>query len=306
MFDALTRRTTASAIAGLVLTMALWAGNHVVGRWSTGQIPPMTFAFFRWAGAALIILPLALASLRADWDVIRSNLPVMCVLGVLGSGSYNTLQYIALNGTTVTNAAILNSWAPVLIAAAGAVIFKDRLRPLQIAGLALSLCGVATIILHGDPSHLSTLVFNTGDLVMLFATGVWAAYTTLLRKRPAMSTMAFAGFTYIFAGLFNAPLAAYEYLNGQYVVWSWGTLGAIAYAAIAASVIGYFLYARGVEIIGATRSGALIHLIPMFASLMAVTFLGEHPELYHAVGFGLILSGVALASKKATEPATGQ
>ena len=73
-----------------------------------------------------------------------------------------------------------------------------------------------------------------------------------------------------------------------------------------ASVIGYFLYARGIEIIGATRAGAFIHLIPLFASLMAVTLLGETPELYHAAGFGLILSGVALASRKSTELTTAQ
>lgn len=298
MIEALTRRTYQSAVAGLVVTMALWAGNHVVGRWATGQIPPMTFAFLRWSGAALIMLPIAASSIRQDWPVVRSNFWILSLLGLLGSGYYNTLQYIALTGTTVTNAAILNSWAPVLIAAAGAIIFKDRLRPLQIGGLTLSLLGVATIILHGDPGRLATLTFNRGDLVMLFATAVWASYTTLLRKRPAISTTSFAGLTYLFAAFANAPLAAYEYANGQHVVWSEATIAAIAFAAVLASVVGYFLYARSVEIIGATRAGAFIHLIPLFASLMAMTLLGEQPQLYHAAGFGLILAGVALASRK--------
>ena len=298
MFAALSRSTTFSAIVGLVVTMALWAGNHVIGRWATGQIPPMTFSFLRWSLAALVMMPLAASSIRQDWPVIRANFWILTLLGLLGSGYYNTLQYIALTGTTATNAAILNSWAPVLIAAAGALIFKDRLRGVQIGGLALSLFGVATVILHGDPARAATLTFNHGDLVMLFATGVWAAYTTLLRKRPAISTISFSGLTYLFAGFANAPLAAYEYANGQYVVWSAATVAAIAYAGLLASVIGYFLYARSVEIIGATRAGAFIHLIPLFASVMAMTFLGEAPQLYHAVGFGLILGGVALASRK--------
>lgn len=278
--------------------MALWAGNHVIGRWATGQIPPMTFSFLRWSLAALVMMPLAASSIRQDWPVIRANFWILTLLGLLGSGYYNTLQYIALTGTTATNAAILNSWAPVLIAAAGALIFKDRLRGVQIGGLALSLFGVATVILHGDPARAATLTFNHGDLVMLFATGVWAAYTTLLRKRPAVSTISFSGLTYLFAGFANAPLAVYEYANNQYVVWSVASVAAIAYAALLASVIGYFLYARGVEIIGATQAGAFIHLIPLFASVMAMTFLGEVPQLYHAVGFGLILGGVALASRK--------
>lgn len=298
MTAALSRSTTISAVAGLVVTMALWAGNHVIGRWATGQIPPMTFSFLRWSIAALVMVPLAVSCIRKDWPVIRANFWILTLLGLLGSGYYNTLQYIALTGTTATNAAILNSWAPVLIAAAGALIFKDRLRGVQIGGLALSLFGVATVILHGDPARAATLTFNHGDLVMLFATGVWAAYTTLLRKRPAISTISFSGLTYLFAAFANAPLAAYEYANSQYVVWSVASVAAIAYAALLASVIGYFLYARGVEIIGATRAGAFIHLIPLFASVMAMMFLGEAPQLYHAVGFGLILAGVALASRK--------
>jgi len=298
MIGALTSRTALMATAGLVVTMALWSGNHVVGRWATGQIPPMTFSFLRWCGAALIILPFSWSHLRRDWPVIRSNLPIMVLLGVLGSGYYNTLQYIALTETSVTNAAILNSWGPVLIATAGAVFFADKLTGIQIGGLVLSLTGVAAIILHGDVSTLETLAFNRGDLVMLFATGVWAAYTTLLRKRPPMTTLSFAGFTYTFAGFANAPLAAYEYANGQYIVWSWATIAAIAYAAIFASVIGYFLYARSIEIVGPTRAGAFIHLIPLFASGMALALLGEAPQLYHAAGFALILAGVTLASRR--------
>lgn len=257
----------------------------------------MTFAFLRWIGAALIMMPLAAASIREDWAVIRANLGILTLLGLLGSGYYNTLQYIALTGTTVTNSAILNSWAPVLIAAAGALIFKDRLRAVQIGGLALSLIGVAIIILQGDPGRLATLTFNHGDMVMLLATVLWAAYTTLLRKRPAISTISFSGLTYLFAAVANAPLAAFEYANGQYVVWSAATMAAIAYAAVMASVIGYFLYARGVDIMGATRAGAFVHLVPLFASIMALMFLGETPELYHALGFGLILAGVAMASR---------
>ncbi|MEQ1578289.1 MAG: DMT family transporter [Hyphomicrobium sp.] len=298
MIKSLHRPTATSAIVGLVVTMAIWAGNHVLGRWATGQIPPMTFAFLRWSGAALIMMPLALASIRLEWSVIRANLPILTVLGLLGSGYYNTLQYIALTSTTATNAAILNSWCPVLIAAAGALFFSDKLKALQIGGLVLSMTGVAAIVLHGDLATLQTLAFNRGDLVMLFATAVWAAYTTLLRKRPPISTLSFAGLTYLFAAFSNAPLAAYEYATGQHVVWSWATLAAVVYAGVLASVIGYFLYARSVEILGATRSGAFIHLIPLFTSIMALTLLGEAPQLYHAVGFGLILCGVALASRR--------
>lgn len=291
------RRSSAHAYAFLTLTMLLWAGNHVLGKWANGHIPPMTLAFLRWTGAALIMLPIARPSLREDWGTIRRSMPVLLLLGLLGSGAYNTLQYLALTQTTVTNSAILNSWAPVLIALAGAAMYGDRLHTSQIAGLSLSLSGVTTIVLQGDPAVIKTLAFNSGDLIMLTATAIWAAYTTLLRSRPAISTLSFAAVTYTIAAIVNLPLALYEHAAGQHVELSAPALAAIVYTAAFASCLAYFLYARSVEIIGATRTGAFIHLIPLFASAMAMLMLGEKPHVYHAAGFALILGGVWLASR---------
>lgn len=297
MISKLTERSTSNAYLFLTLTMLLWAGNHVIGRWAAGNIPPMTLAFLRWAGAALIVLPLAWPSLERDRTAIVGNWRILLILGLLGSGCYNTLQYIALNETTVANAAIINSWAPVLIAGAAAALFGDQLSARQISGLALSLAGVAVIILRGDSATLTQMAFNRGDLVMVLATAIWAAYTTLLRFRPAISTLSFAAVTYTFAGVTNLPLALYEYADGPRIVETWAALCAIAYTAVFASLVAYYLYARSVEIIGGTRTGAFIHLIPLFASAMGFVFLGETPEAYHAAGFGLILSGVWLAAR---------
>jgi drug/metabolite transporter (DMT)-like permease len=292
-----TSATVANAYLFLTLTMALWAGNHILGRWANGLIPPMTLAFLRWSLAAVLVLPFAIPAIRADWPVVKANVPRIVLLGFMGSGIYNTLQYIALTETTATNAAILNSWGPVVILLTGAAFFADRLRPHHFLGMVLALVGVAVVMLHGDLSRLSTLTFNRGDLVMLFATGVWALYTTLLRTRPAISTLSFVGLTYTIAGFVNLPLAAWEHANGLHVQWSLDVILAIAYAAVLASLVAYLFYARSVEIIGPNRTGAFIHLIPLFTSALAVVLLGEEPALYHAAGFGLILTGVYLVQR---------
>jgi drug/metabolite transporter (DMT)-like permease len=287
----------ATAYLFLILTMALWAGNHILGRWAYGNIPPMTLAFLRWSLAAVLMFPFAYGAMRADWPVIRQHWPRLLLLGFMGSGIYNTLQYIALTGTTATNAAILNSWGPILIVLAGAAIFRDRLRANQVTGMAVSLIGVAVIVLHGEFARITTLSFNRGDLVMLFATGVWALYTALLRTRPAISTMSFAGVTYVIAGFVNLPLAGWEYAHGEVMEITPQTIAAVLYAGVLASLVAYFFYARSVEIIGANRTGVFIHLIPLFTSVLAVVLLGEEPQLYHAAGFGLIVAGVVLTQR---------
>jgi drug/metabolite transporter (DMT)-like permease len=297
MFARFNAAATANAYLFLILTMALWAGNHILGRWASGVIPPMTLAFLRWSLAAVLMFPFARRSIRADWPVIRQNWPRLLLLGFMGSGIYNTLQYIALTETTATNAAILNSWGPILIVLAGAALFRDKLRANQVTGMAVSLMGVSVVVLHGEFARIATLSFNRGDLVMLFATGVWALYTTLLRTRPQISTLSFAGITYAIAGVVNLPLAAWEYAHGQVMEITPQTLAAVLYAGVLASLVAYLFYARSVEIIGANRTGVFIHLIPLFTSVLAMVLLGEQPALYHAAGFGLILTGVFIAQR---------
>ena len=93
MLERFKRPTHANAYLLLTLTMLFWAGNYTIGRWATGHVPPVTLAFLRWTGAALLVLPLAWRHVTRSWKTIKSNLPILLALGVTGAGLFNTLQY---------------------------------------------------------------------------------------------------------------------------------------------------------------------------------------------------------------------
>jgi drug/metabolite transporter (DMT)-like permease len=298
MLERFLRPTAANAYLLLVLTTLFWAGNHAIGRWSAGLVPPVTLAFMRWSGAALLVLPLAWPLLKRDWPAIRANLPILLALGLTGAGLFNTLQYIALNGTTATNAGIINSASPVLIALLAFALYGDRVRPAQIAGIGMSLIGVLVVVGKGSLATLASLEVNHGDLVMLAAVVIWALYTVLLRKRPAMHVLSFAAVTYVIASALNALLAAFEVASGASVTWSAPVVAAILYTAIFPSFLAYLFFNRGVEIIGPTRAGAFMHLVPLFTVALAMIFLGEEPHFYHAAGLALILAGVWTAARR--------
>lgn len=291
------RPTPANAYLLLSLTMLFWAGNYTIGRWAAGHVPPVTLAFLRWSGAALLVLPLAWSSLRRDWPAIRANLPVILALGLTGAGLFNTLQYIALTGTTATNAGIINSAAPAMIALLSFALNGESVRPVQALGIACSLLGVLTIVAKGSMSMLAALEISRGDLVMLGAVVIWAVYTALLDKRPAIHVLSFAAVTYMIAALLNAALVVLETASGARIAWSLPAGAAIAYTAVFPSFLAYLFFNRGVEIIGPTRAGAFMHLVPLFTVALAVAFLGEQPAPYHAAGLVLILGGVWLAAR---------
>jgi drug/metabolite transporter (DMT)-like permease len=70
------------------------------------------------------------------------------------------------------------------------------------------------------------------------------------------------------------------------------------YVAVFPSTLAYLCFNRGVQLIGANRAAPFFHAVPVFGSAMAIVFLGEHPQLFHIIGFALVLTGVFVASRK--------
>ena len=294
----LTAPTPAAAYLLLTLTMVFWAGNFVVGRWAAGHVPPMTLACLRWTGAALLVLPLAWPHLARDRARLLASAPILAMLGLTGSGLFNTLQYLALTETTAASAAILQSAGPALIALTGFALYRERAGSAELAGILVSLTGVLVVVGHGSLATLAAFQLNRGDLVMLAAMVIWALYTVLLRRRPAVHALSFAAVTYAIAALINMPLAAFEHAAGARIEASLAAWLAIAYTAIFPSFLAYLCFNRGVEIVGATRAGVTMNLVPLFTAVLAIAALGEQPQPYHAVGFALIIAGVWLSARR--------
>jgi drug/metabolite transporter (DMT)-like permease len=169
----------------LTLPPLFWSCNWIIGRGLHSDIPPVAMTFFRWLFAILILAPFAWPHVRRDWPVIRAHWKTMLALGAIGVGTHNALAYLGLNYTTATNGVILNSFIPVMIVTLSWVFLRERLAPLQVAGLTVSLLGVLIVLSKGSINTLLGLHVNAGDLFIILDGDV---VHTGLRWRPAGST----------------------------------------------------------------------------------------------------------------------
>jgi drug/metabolite transporter (DMT)-like permease len=283
----------------LALTSLFWAGNAIVGRAVVHEIPPVALAQMRWTFAFLILLPFAWTKLRGDLPVIRRTIGVILLLSLTGIATFNTLLYWSLQHTTAINATLMQSSGPLLIGLASWVLFRDPLTRLQMAGIVISLSGVAVIVSQGEFARLVGMSLNIGDVMVVVAMAAYAVYSTLLRKRPAIAPLSFVTITMGIGALMLVPLTIAEHMSGRSVApLDLAGYGAIVYVAIFPSILSYIFFNRGVELIGANRAGPFFHLIPLFGVVLAFLVLGERPALYHLAGAALILGGVALASRQ--------
>jgi drug/metabolite transporter (DMT)-like permease len=286
----------------LSLTALFWAGNAIVGRYAAGHIAPVTLSFLRWSGAFLIILPFAWSHLVRDWPLIRDRLGMMILLSVTGIGGFNTLQYWALEHTQALNTLLLQSAGPLFVAIWSLALLGIRLTWAQACGIAVSLCGVLVILLHGDLTTLKNIEFNKGDLIFTVALAIFGLYSVLTLKRPNIHGLSFVGFTFGVGAASLIPGFIWELVSRPLMQIDATNLLSLVYVAVFPSTLAYLCFNRGVQLIGANRAAPFFHVVPVFGSAMAIFFLGEQPHRFHLFGYALVLTGVYVASRKPAAP----
>lgn len=282
----------------MLLPGLFWAGNAIVARSTTGDVPPIGLAFWRWTMAAVLISPLAWPHLRRDAAVMLRKWPIMLVLTALGISVFNTFLYIGAQTTTAINLVMLQTTMPVLVVLGSFVIFRETVSTRQAAGIAASFAGALTLVSHGDPALLLNLDFKRGDLWMLAAVGSYAVYTVLLRLRPNVHGFSFAFASFAVGAALLLPFYIAESLGGHPLPVTTNSLLAIGYVSLFASVLAYLAFNRTVELLGANTAGMVVYLLPVFGTILAVLLLGEELHPYHGLGVILIAAGLWLATRK--------
>jgi drug/metabolite transporter (DMT)-like permease len=289
----------------LTLPPLLWAGNAVVGRLLVGQVPPLALSGMRWALAFLVLLPLGWRALQR-WHEVAARWPYLVLIGLLGVGTYNSLQYVALQTSTPINVTLILSSLPVWMMLIGWV--WHGVRPTRRQGVAavLSLSGVLLVLSRGDIEVLRGLRLLPGDVLMLVAVAVWAVYSWLLAKppasmqgpeRPRWDWAEFLLIQVLFGALLAGAAAGAEaVLHPQLILWSPGVVAALAYVVIGPSVLAYFCWGAGVAAVGPAVAAFFNNLTPLFAAVMSAALLGEPPRGYHVLAFVLIAAGIVVTS----------
>lgn len=298
----------------MTLPPLMWAGNAVVGRLMVGQMPPMALNALRWSLAALMLLPLAWPLLRdaRERHAVRDAWPYLLLIGTLGIGAFNALQYLALRSSTALNVTLINASMPLWMLVVGALLWREHPARRALAGAALSLAGVATVVARGEWADLARVQFVIGDAYMLAAVIGWALYSWLLVRPPAWMFsgpvppprlgLDWAAFLFLQAlfGLVGAGGAsALELTLGSHAPIDWSSakvLGALAFIAIGPSIVAYRCWGLGVTVAGPAIAAFFSNLSPLFAALLSALLLGQWPQPYHALAFALIVAGIAVSA----------
>ena len=174
-----------SPALALALAALFWSGNFVAGRALRGHVDPVSLNFLRWLIALTLMAPFVWRSTAASLPVLRREWRLILALGATGIASFHTLVYLALQTTTATSALLMLSLAPIVTLLVSAAAGMEHPTNRQIGGTLVSIVGAGVLITRGNLTGILSQGFNVGDLWMMVAVVIWAAYSLLLRRRPA-------------------------------------------------------------------------------------------------------------------------
>lgn len=285
---------------GLMLFAVLIFGvNYVVGRWAVGEVPAYTLGFTRWTVGALVVLPFAWTHVRRDAALVRGGWRMFAVAGFsmpfMGAG----LTYVALNYTTAINGSVIQTSLPVAIVLLSWIFLREVPSRIQWIGAAIAVAGVLHIVSRGDPAALLGLAVNPGDALLVFCNLGLAAYGVAVRKLPrGIHSLTLLVVVCALGAAFHAPFFAAEILTGQIPRPSAAGIASLAFVAVFPSAVAIICWNTAIVRIGLNRSGFYMYLVPAFATVLAILFLGEEMGLFHLVGLALIVAGVTLSARK--------
>lgn len=285
------------AIVGLVLTSLFWAGNAIIARLSVGDIGPISLSFWRWCLPCIYLSPFIVLAWKKHWEVIKTHRLQIVTLSILSISTYNTILYQAAQYTTSINITLVSCALPIGILLFTYLLLKDTPTKKQIIGGVISLIGVLTILSSGDIDRLLNIRFNQGDLLMLFAVCCWSLYSVLLKKWP-LEIPAFDMFC-LFISIGTPMIAPFYFwetcISGSFDL-SMTNITLLAYLAVFPSVLAYIFWNNGVKHIGPGKASLFSYLIPVFTSILAITFLQEALHPFHLIGGLLTFIGLYLSS----------
>ena len=290
----------------LLLLMALiWGVNYIVAKYGTQVFAPLAFNCARIGLATLVLWGIVL--LRGGDRPARRDVVALLALGALGNGLYQVFFVEGLARTRASDVALVLAASPAFMAVIGRLRGVERTGARGIAGIALSLAGIALVVT--GPRHAASGASSSllGFGLTIAACLCWATYTVLLKPYTervdgiTLSAVTMTGGLMPMIAVGAPSLLATPWLTVGPRAWA-----AVAYSGVLALVVAYFCWYRGVRVLGPTRASMYANLQPLFAIGVAWAVLGEAPLLMQVLGAACIMAGLLLTRITSASPTVGE
>lgn len=267
------------------------------------SVPPATSAFYRMLFGGLILLGIV-------WwrrERVRLDPRGLTVLGLAAlffaldlSFWHRSILYVGPGVAT-----LLANFQVFVLAAAGVLVFRERLTWFQIVSIPLAILGL--VLLVGFDWDSFTAGYKTGVILGLITAGCYAGYILTLRRARVAESAGSSFATITVVSLVTAALLALAMWpeHASFVIPTWKDAGWLVGYGVFGQVVGWVLISSGIHKVRASQVGLVLLLQPVCAFVWDVTIFSRRFTLVEIAGALLALAAIYLGSiRRAIKPIT--
>jgi drug/metabolite transporter (DMT)-like permease len=286
----------------LFMTAVFWGGTFVAARVAARDVDPFSASFLRFFIASLFLVALFWKQEGGLPRFGRDRILPFLLLGMTGVFAYNIFFFLGMKTVDAGHASLIVANNPVLIALFSAFFFKEKLRPLNVAGICLSLVGVVVVITRGHFQGMATLAsVGWGDLYILGCVASWVSYSLIgkaaMRNISPLAAVTGSCLTGTAALLIPALASGLPARFAAYPLAAWSALFFLGFFG---TVLGFTWYYEGIKAIGASRASVFINFVPISGVVLGWLLLDETIGVSVVLGAVLVIGGVMLTNWKRT------
>jgi len=289
-------RKSFTAYSGLLVLSVIWGLAFVAIKQAVTELTPVNLALLRWLVASVPFLILLPIIGRPKARLERGDIPRLLVVALANVAGYHLSLYYAETTLSAGLSALLTSFGPIFIAVLSYFLLNEKAGRKVLTGLLLAMAGTA--VLSTGSISVNDLSSYAGIIENLFTALCYALFTVL--GKPLVHKYGSASTT-IMAGLVGTammlPLLSQSFFAQASALSSLGW-ASVLYLSLLSTVFGYLMFYALVSRGAVTRLSIQLYLIPVVSVIGGALLLNEPVTLSVAVGGGMMLAAVAIATSK--------
>lgn len=278
---------------GVFIAMIFWSFSFIWFKIANKTFNPITIIFLRLV-IAIILLTSYLLIKKKFVKIRKEDRKLFLMLALFEPFFYFLGESFGLTYVSATVGSVLISTIPVVATIGAWIIFKERLKVINYAGILLSFFGIIIFVLNSD----GALTLNIkGLFLLMLAVFSASGYNLTLSRLVGNYGPVFIVYVQsVIGAILFLPvflvLDLKDFINTSFTL---NSFVPVIELSVFASCGAFILFAFSVRNIGITKANVFTYFIPIFTALFSFFMLGDKLTLQNIIGMIIVVSGLIMS-----------
>jgi drug/metabolite transporter (DMT)-like permease len=278
--------------------MIFWSFSFIWFKVANKTFHPITIVFVRLL-FSVILMTIFLVATKNYMKIKKTDLKLFLMLALFEPFFYFLGESFGLTYVSATVCSVLISTIPVFATIGAWLIFREKLKAINYAGIVTSFIGVVVFILNTDGT-ISFSIKGLGFLTLAVLSAV-GYNLTLSRLVGTYTPVYIVNVQNIIGAVLFLPLFLIfdlkHFINTHF---TFNMFKPIIELSIFASCGAFILFAYSVRNMGIIRANVFSNCIPVFTALFSFILMGDKLTFQNVIGMAIVISGLFMSQMNGT------